>query len=192
MNESIRRFLLLLLLVAMPQVASAFELAELMSMLGGVAQSTVSFEETKHVATLNAPLVRKGTLRFVRPDRLQMNVESPYPERMDIVGNMLTIENRRGTRQVDLEGQPSAAAWVASIRATLQGDSPSLARHFKLALSGQASRWTLTLEPIEPGLAGVLRRISIEGAQAQLTRIEVEERMGDRTVLVLMPGDSRR
>ena len=191
-GRMIRRGLLPLLLAAMPHVALAFDLAELMSMLGRISESSVVFEETKYVSTLNAPLVRRGTMRFVRPDQLQMRVETPYFERLDIAGNMLTIESRRGVRQIDLEGQPSAAAWVASIRATLKGDAASLSRLFKVGLTGQAARWTLTLDPLEPGLSGVIQRISIDGVQARLTRIEVDERMGDRTVLVIVPGEEKR
>ena len=191
-GRMMRRGLLSLLLAAMPHVALAFDLVELMSMLGRISESNVVFEETKYVSTLNAPLVRRGTMRFVRPDQLQMRVETPYFERLDIAGNMLTIENRRGVRQIDLEGQPSAAAWVASIRATLKGDAASLSRLFKVGLTGQAARWTLTLDPLEPGLSGVIQRISIDGVQARLTRIEVDERMGDRMVLVLVPGEEKR
>ena len=183
-----RRVLALSLLVALPASTRAFDMAELMAMMARVASSDVIFEETKHVAALTAPIVRRGTLRYVRPDRLEMRVDTPYFERMDIVGNLLTIENRRGVRQVDLGLEPGPAAWVASIRATLAGDRVTLARHFAFQLSGQAARWTLTLLPLDPALSGVIARVSLDGAQAQLLRIEVDERMGDRTVLVVQPG----
>ncbi len=179
----------MLVLMALPIAAHAFDLAELMALMGRVETSRVAFEETKHVSTLTAPIVRRGTLRYVRPDRLEMHVETPFFERMDIAGNMLTIETRRGIRQIDLAGEPGPAAWVAGIRATLAGDRPALARHFAYELRGQAARWTLTLLPLDPALSGVIQRIAIEGAQAQLTRIEVDERMGDRTVLIVQPAN---
>jgi Outer membrane lipoprotein carrier protein LolA-like len=179
---------LLLLLLALPANVRAFDMAELMALMARVETSSVAFEETKQVAALTAPLVRRGALRYVRPDLLEMRVETPYFERMEIVGNMLTIENKRGVRQVDLGGEPGPAAWVASIRATLAGDRTTLARHFAFQLSGQAARWSLTLLPLAPALSAVIERVVIDGAQAQLTRIEVDERMGDRTVLVVLPG----
>ena len=181
---------LAIVLAVLPPTAHAFDIDELMAMMGRVETSTVAFEETKHVATLTAPIVRRGTLRYVRPDRLEMHVVTPFFERMDIVGNMLTIETKRGVRQVDLEGEPGAAAWVAGIRATLAGDRLALARHFTLQLSGQAARWTLTLLPLDAALSGVVQGITVDGAQAQLTRIEVDERSGDRTVLVVQPSSS--
>ena len=179
---------LLLALMMQPVAASVFDMTELMALMGRVETSSVAFQETKYVSTLTAPIVRRGTLRYVRPDRLEMRVETPYFERMDIVGNMLTIESKRGLRQVDLAGEPGPAAWVAGIRATLAGDRPTLARHFAFELRGQAARWTLSLMPLDPALSGVIQRIAIDGEQAQMTRIEVAERMGDRTVLIIETG----
>ena len=187
-----RMLLLALALATLPVAAGAFDMAELMALMGRVEQSRVAFEETKNVAALTAPIVRRGTLRYVRPDRLEMRVETPYFERMDIAGNVLTIETKRGTRQIDLAAAPALAAWVAAIRATLAGDRPTLARHFAFELSGQASRWTLALLPIDPALSGVIARIAIDGAQSQVLRIEVDERMGDTTVLVVQPGTGAR
>ena len=56
-----------------------------------------------------------------------------------------------------------------------------------LVVADAAARWTLTLVPRESPLSGVVERVVIDGTQAQLTRIEVDERMGDRTVLVVQP-----
>ena len=184
--------LLALALGTLPAVAGAFDMAELMALMGRVEQSRVAFEETKQVAALTAPIVRRGTLGYVRPDQLEMRVETPYFERMDIAGNVLTIETKRGTRQVDLAAAPALAAWVAAIRATLAGDRPTLARHFSFDLRGQAARWTLALLPNDPVLSGVIARIVIDGAQSQVLRIEVDERMGDSTVLVVQPANSER
>jgi len=179
---------LLLALMMQPVAASVFDMTELMALMGRVETSSVAFQETKYVSTLTAPIVRRGTLRYVRPDRLEMRVETPYFERMDIVGNMLTIESKRGLRQVDLAAEPGPAAWVAGIRATLAGDRPTLARHFAFELRGQAARWTLSLMPLDPALSLVIQLIAIDGEQAQMTRIEVEERTGDRTVLIIETG----
>ncbi len=180
-------------LAAIAGGARAFDLGELMTLLGNVEQSRAAFEETKHLAALTVPIVRRGTLRFDRPDRLEMEVDSPFRERMVVLGNTLTIENKRGTRRIDLAGQPAAAALVASIRATLAGDRLTLGRHFDARLSGAAPRWVLTLDPLEPSLASVIRRITIDGAQARLTRIEVDERLGDRTILEMQTvGDGKR
>ena len=170
-----------------PQLVFAFDLQELSQMLRQVEASKVAFEETKHVASLTAPLVRRGVLQYVRPDRLEMRVEAPFYERVEIAGNDLTIETKRGKRAVDLASQPAAGAWVASIRATLAGDAETLDRHFHSRVSGDKARWRLELIPRDRDFAAVVKRIDLDGAQARVTAIEIEEASGDRSVMTITP-----
>lgn len=180
-----------LVLVIAPQLAFAFDLQELTDMLRRVEASKVAFEETKHVSSLTAPLVRRGVLRYVRPDRLEMRVESPFYERLEIAGNDLTIETKRGKRTIDLASQPAAGAWVASIRATLAGDAETLDRHFHSRVSGDTARWKLELTPRDRDFAALVKRIELAGEQARVTAIEIEETSGDRSVMGITPIDAK-
>ena len=178
---------LAVLAFAAPESALAFDAAELMSMMAKIERSSVAFEETKHIAALAAPLMRKGTLSYIRPDQLEMQVAEPYFERLEIAGERLTIETRKGKRQIDLAAQPLAAAWIESLRATLSGDLTGLGRYYSFQLVGQRERWKLALRPLDRSLAGIVDRIEISGGEAQIERIAIEETQGDRTMLVLSP-----
>jgi len=182
---------LALTLMMAPQLVFAFDLHELADMLRRVEASNVAFEETKHVSSLTIPLVRRGLLQYVRPDRLEMRVESPFYERVEIVGNDLTIETKRGKRAIDLASQPAAGAWVASIRATLAGDAETLNRHFHARVSGDKARWKLALTPRDRDFAALIKRIELDGAQAGVTGIEIEETGGDRSVMTITPIDAK-
>ncbi len=170
--------------------AAPLDVTELMGLLSLIDKSSVNFEETKHLAALTAPLVRRGTMRYVRPDRLEMQVDKPYFERLEIVGDRLTIENRDGKRQIDLASQPLAGVLVEGLRAVLAGDLPGLARRYRYRFEGEIGAWKLELEPLDKGAAAAVRRIDIEGSKAQLSRIAIEEIQGDRTVFALLavPG----
>jgi hypothetical protein len=171
--------------------AAQLDPAELMAVLSQVDKSSVNFEETKHLAALTAPLVRRGTMRYVRPERLEMQVDKPYFERLEVVGDRLTIENRNGSRSIDLASQPLVGVLVEGLRAVLAGDLPGLARHYRYRFKGDVDAWKLELEPLDKGAAAVVRRIDIEGLKAQLSRIAVEEAQGDRTNFVLSPGPAQ-
>lgn len=171
--------------------AAPLDGAELMALLAQIDKSSVNFEETKHLAALTAPLVRRGTMRYVRPERLEMQVDKPYFERLEIVGDRLTIENRDGKRQIDLASQPLAGVLVEGLRAVLAGDLPGLARHYRYRFEGELSAWKLELEPLDKGAAAAVRRIDIEGSKVQLSRIAIEEAKGDRTNFVLSPGPAQ-
>ena len=165
----------------------ALELDDVLRGLRAVPERRATFEETKQVALLNGPIVRKGTLEYVRPDRLTMRVESPYFEKLDIAGDALTIERRSGTTRLALSSQPQLAAWVESLRATLAGDRASLVAHFDVKVDGNSGEWRMTLVPRDPTLAAVVARVTIAGRDAQVVRFEVEETKGDSTVVVIRP-----
>ena len=176
----------LFLLPYRPSIGAApLDATELLGLLSRIDQSSVNFEETKHLAALTAPLVRRGTMRYVRPNRLEMQVDKPYFERLEIIGDRLTIENRDGKKQVDLASQPLAGVLVEGLRAVLAGDLPGLARRYKYRFEGEIGAWKLELEPLDKGAAAAVRRIDIEGSKAQLSRIAIEEVQGDRTSFVL-------
>ncbi len=167
--------------------ARAFDAVELMALMAKVQESSVRFEETKEVAALTAPLKRRGTLHYARPDRLEMRVAEPYFEHVTVSGERLVIETRKGRREVDLSTVPAAGAWIASLRATLSGDLGGLERYYRFELAGSRADWKLELRPVERALSEVVEKIDISGVEANVTRIAIEERQGDRTVLLISP-----
>jgi len=171
--------------------AQALDADELLATLARVARSTATFEETRTMAALTTPIVRRGTLRYVRPDQLEMVVTAPAPERIEINGDNVTMESRSGTRRVRLAQFPAAAVWVESVRATLAGDRQALHRYFRVRVTGRMDAWTLELTPFDNELADVVNRIVITGTQDQVIRIEIEERGGDRSVMVITANDRR-
>ena len=172
--------------------AQAILVTELLAGLAGVERSSATFEETRTVAALTAPIVRRGSLRYVRPDSLEMVVVSPTPERIEIKGEQLTLESRSGTKRVRLSELPAVAAWVESVRATLAGDHDALRRYFDVRASGSMAAWALELTPLDNELASFVSRIKIDGTQARVTRIEISERAGDRSVMTIAATDGRR
>jgi len=173
---------------AMAGPAVALEPAEVLAGLARVERSDATFEETRHIAALTAPVVRRGTLRYVRPSDLEMVVQTPVPERVRVSGTTLTIEGRNGVREVRLGDMPAIAGWVESVRATLAGDVPALGRHFTVRASGDISRWQLDLTPLSTELAAFVTRVTISGANAQIGRIDVIEASGDRSEMVVSPA----
>jgi hypothetical protein len=168
--------------------AATSTLDDVLSALRSVPERHATFEETKHFALVNGPLVRRGTLEYARPDRLQMRVDTPYFERLEIRGDTVTVERRSGLSRVDLAGQPVLAAWVECLRATLGGDRAALERHFRIVVDGTLAQWRMTLEPLDPALAKVVSRVTVGGRQGEVVRFEVDETRGDSTVIAITPS----
>jgi hypothetical protein len=186
-NRALDRAAALAIALVMAGPALALEPAEVLAGLARVERSDATFEETRHIAALTAPVIRRGTLRYVRPAELEMVVQTPVPERVRVAGATLTIEGRNGVREVRLSDMPAIAGWVESVRATLAGDAPALARHFTVRATGDISRWQLDLTPLSTELAAFVTRVTISGSNAQIGRIDVIEASGDRSEMVVSP-----
>lgn len=185
-----RRALLALALAACcaPGAADeAFGLPALMRALASVPRAEARFTEVRRMQVLSAPLELRGTLRYVRPDSLERQVQTPYEETIRIEGGRVSVDNpARGVRRsYALAALPAAYAMVESLRATLAGDATALERHYWLKLAGTRESWLLTLTPRDAGLADMLAEVRLHGAEARITRIEYDEAPGDRTVITI-------
>jgi hypothetical protein len=173
---------------AMAGPALALEPGEILAGLARVERSDATFEETRHIAALTAPVdpARDAALRAARPTS-RWWCRRRWRSACRVSGTTLTIEGRNGVREVRLGDMPAIAGWVESVRATLAGDAPALGRHFTVRASGDISRWQLDLTPLSTELAAFVTRVTISGANAQIGRIDVIERRGDRSEMVVSP-----
>ena len=166
----------------------AWGLPQLMAGMQGVRTASARFVERKFVQLLARPLQSSGTLIFVAPDRLQKDTLAPTPSRLTVNGDRLTVVQPDGnTRDVSLSEVPEIGALVASIRATLAGDSATLTRYYTPALSGTAGNWLLTLEPRDNRLRNLVTTIRMQGEGTVIRSIETVERDGDRTEMTITP-----
>jgi len=169
---------------AQPAAAQELATAELMRRLAAVESSRATFVETRHSALLKEPLVLRGTLTYRRPASLEKRVEQPYEERVAIDGDVLLVENRRGRKlKTSVSGSPGIAALVAGIRATRAGDLAALERHFEVKVTGRAERWSMALKPFDNEVVHHVAAIVVSGAAGRITRVEVQEAGGDRSVM---------
>ena len=160
--------------------AAAWDVAALMQMLREHPPGRVHFVETKEVSVLDRPLESSGELVFTPPDRLEKHVTSPGDERMVADRERLVIERRGRRQELALAEYPEVAVLVESIRGTLAGDRAALEAAYALELQGDAPSWRLTLTPRDAAVAKLVTRVTIEGAQAQVRRVTIDQADGDR------------
>jgi hypothetical protein len=174
----------LAMLCCSPLLAAAdWGLPQLMSGFAVVEESRARFQEEKHLAMLTEPLMLSGTLRYVRPDRIEKRITQPYAESLRIDRDRLEWESQGRTRILSLRSQPQIWALAESLRATLAGDLPALQRHYTLKLQGTRTQWTITLEPRYDSLAQFIEQIRLQGRDNQLREVEIIEASGDRSLM---------
>lgn len=175
--------------IARAQTVAAAPLDALMQLLAQRRQGEADFDETQYLAVLKQPLHSSGVLLYVAPDHLEQRTVQPRPTSVVLDHNHLTLTTRTHIRQFDLADYPQVAALVNSIRATLAGDRAALEQVFTLQLQGDLAHWTLHLTARDATLAASLRDIQIEGEQADLHTVVVQQRNGDHSVLQIHARD---
>ena len=157
----------------------------LMRQLSEVEHSRARFVERKYLKVLKAPLELSGTLTYTRPDRLEKRTLKPKAESLVVEGDKLVMENpaRNERRELKLRDYPVLWGFVESIRSTLGGDIKSLERFYRVELEGEPEKWRLFLVPRERKMNDVISLVRIDGSQARIDTIEVQEARGDRSVM---------
>ena len=185
-------FAILAMCIGMPgvtapadQPARNWGVEMLMQQLSQVEHSQARFVERKYLKALKAPLELSGTLSYSRPDRLEKRTLKPKLETLVVEGDKLTIENpaRKERRELKLRDYPVLWGFVESIRSTLGGNIKSLERFYRLELEGEAANWQLFLVPLDRKMNEVISLVRIDGSQARIKTIEVQETRGDRSVM---------
>lgn len=166
---------------------AAFGFDELMGTLAQRRAGEARFVEQRFVSVLDQTLTYTGTLSFTAPDRLARHTLTPRAESFIVEGNQLTLQRGERVRRLALDSVPELAALVEAMRGTLSGDGAALRRHFKPTVQGAASRWTMTLVPVDSRLLGVVRQLRIDGYRADVRVVEVQLADGDRSVTSIEP-----
>ncbi len=178
------RWLVAALLTSLGLPSMAFDMPELMALLGQNRSGEAMFTEQRFVKGLDAPLASSGSLSFQAPDRFVRRTLKPRPETMEVEGNKVTLSRAGRSRSFSLDATPELLGLVESVRATLTGNAASIRRHFKSELTGEAERWTLLLTPLE---SGQVKRIRLVGRQGELTSMEMDLLGGDHSVMTIEP-----
>lgn len=167
--------------------AQQWDVDALMQLLAQTRSSRATFEEKKYLSAVELPLESSGELIYQAPDRLEKRTIRPQPESLVLDKDVLVFERQGRKRSIPLQSYPEVGMFVESIRATLAGDQPALARHYKIELKGKAERWTLLLQPLQAKAAALVSQVRMNGQRERINTIEILQGNGDRSVMGITP-----
>ncbi|WOF80888.1 outer membrane lipoprotein carrier protein LolA [Stutzerimonas kunmingensis] len=188
MTPTVKKWLttIALLMAANLATAQTFDLPQLAEQLSGPAVVRGDFIQEKHLRALPQPLTSQGQFVLARDHGLLWLLQQPIRQDYRISALGIARRSEQGWQALDPQG--SSARQNQLFLAVLSGDTQALQRDFDLQLNGDPDAWRLQLTPRGALLRQVFETIEIEGSDT-VTRIELREVQGDRTVLRLL--DSR-
>ena len=159
-----------------------------MARLAQAPEGRARFVERKQLAALRAPVTSEGTLLYRKPGHLEKLTTAPSPESLVVDGNRLVIgaQGNDPPRVVELEAHPELAALIDTIRAAVAGDLARLDQLYTLSATGDATNWSVVLQPRAPELKQLVREVRLAGG-TQLRSIETVAPNGDIDTLTISP-----
>ncbi len=170
------------------RVADGLDLPALMAGLAAVPERRAAFQETRRFAALDQPLISTGHLLYRRPAYLAKTTDWPQPESLVVDGGRLVLTaGNEAPRVLDLGALPELRVLVDAIRGPLVGDLAALRRAFAVTAAGSAEDWTLSLAPLDPRAARLLRQAQVSGRGSEVTAVRLLQANGDEQQMAIRP-----
>ncbi|HAG19434.1 MAG TPA: hypothetical protein DCK80_10190 [Pseudomonas sp.] len=176
-----------LLMLANIAMAQPFDLPQLAGQLSGPAVVRGDFIQEKHLRALPQPLTSHGQFALSRDHGMLWLLQQPIRQDYRITPQGIARRGEQGWQAVDPQG--GSARQNQLFLAVLSGDTQALQRDFQLELSGAATAWRLQLTPRGALLKQIFAGIEIQGGET-VTRIELHETQGDRTLIRLLDSQT--
>lgn len=170
------------------RAADGLDLPALMAGLAAVPERRAAFQETRRFAALDQPLISTGHLLYRRPAYLAKTTDWPQPESLVVDGGRLVLTaGNEAPRVLDLGALPELRVLVDAIRGPLAGDLAALRRAFAVTATGSTDGWTLSLAPLDPRAARLLRQAQVSGRRAEVTAVRLLQANGDEQQMAIRP-----
>lgn len=155
-----------------------------MALLAQRQHGEVTFTERDTLSVLERPLLSSGVMRYDAPDHLEKQTLEPRASTLILDHGELTVTRGEHVYHFELSAYPKVAPYIDAILDTLAGNRAALERLFTIQLEGPLAHWRLTLRPLKRAKSPI-RRIRIEGAEADIHTIGILQRDGDRSRITL-------
>ncbi|MBM4254637.1 MAG: hypothetical protein FJ147_01935 [Deltaproteobacteria bacterium] len=141
-----------------------------------------TFTEEKRITVLRTPLTSSGQLVFLPPRGLYRQLQKPFAQELVITPDAIFQRQANGpTHTLALDALPGAKAFVSAFLALFSGSWDTLYTHFDVYFSHQEARWQLGLKPTNATMARSIACLVLEGQQAHITSLWIQETSSDVT-----------
>lgn len=160
----------------------------------GMPGLEASFEETKHVALLAAPLVQRGVFYFAPPGTLLKRVEGARAEEVLVTPTRVVRRHRGREEVIDLRARADVRPLVESMLWIFSGNRAELERAYRVtyAVEDGGAGFSLALAPRGEPLDRLIASMTIRGRGFAVTEVEVRETNGNRAVTRILAADPAR
>ena len=177
--------LLAALLIGAPG-ASSTELSEILEISRVSPPARVAFREERHNPMFESPLLLEGYLEYLGPGMLGKVIESPFQEAFSIEGGEISMIRDGETRRLPVRRSKALETMLSAFEALLSGDAGRLETVFDCQISGDASEWTIDLQPKSRRVSKHLSSLRLSGDDAGVNKILINLSDGEWHVMNIL------
>ena len=145
------------------------------------------FVQTKHLKMLNEDMVSQGKMYYQQPDRLRWEYTTPYSYTFLLNGSKVLLKNKHRNDVIDVNQNKLFKEIARIMMNSVVGKCLNDDKEYKVDISASGSDWIATLSPLRKNMRQLFKRIVIhfDKQRAVVSRVELLEKNGDRTVIEL-------
>lgn len=158
------------------------DLGTILRELSKIEALSARFREEKRMALLAQPLISEGALHYERPRRLARHTERPRKSSLVLEGDVLSFGDAKRSESLGVSSQPALALLVETFVSVLAGDRAALERVAEVKLESIPDGFRILVTPRDAKVKRLVHFMAFEGQGATLTRMELLDATGDRSV----------
>ena len=150
-----------------------------------VSAFSCAFRQERRLALFSKPVVFRGDLTIVRPDRLRWEFVRPVPSVLIVNGTRgLRCSGTADPQKFELSGNPVMRTVFEQLWAWMNGEYRRMQEAYDITMTPPQSTG-IVLTPREQAMAGVIAEIKIlfDPLSLQPVHVEIQEVSGDTTLL---------
>jgi len=165
--------------------------AKVKQQIGAVASSMKSmqcdFVQTKYVKLLNEKMVSRGKMYYQQSNKLRWEYTSPYSYTFVLNGGKVLISKGNRSDVINVNQSKMFKEIARIMMNSVVGNCLNDKKDFKVSLAGSTTEYIATLYPQQKQMQQMFQKIILHfnKAQSTVSRVELIEKKGDRTVIEL-------
>ena len=172
---------LVLLLSASSTAVAASELSDIQAQLAKPAVLCGQFTQKKQLQGMKKPLNSSGRFCVVQEKGVLWRTLQPFPDTLKLSRDAIThMQGERVTMRLDAKQEPTVKLINSMLFSLLAGDFSQLEKLFALEAKKTGKTWQVHLTAKQAGLAKVISKIDLEGAE-HVQQVMMYEAGGDTT-----------
>ena len=169
--------------VAAQGLVEAPTLEGVLAAFSRVEALSAHFKEEKRMALLTVPLVSEGDLYYQKPRSLARHTRSPSASSLVLSGDQLSFGDVQRKESMGVDAHPAVRVLVDTFVAVLAGDTAKLKAMANVQLERVGERgFRIVVAPREANVLKLVKSMAFEGEGTVLTRMELVDANGDRSV----------